>query len=86
MNGQEYQRLFNMAEEGRDAALSCLRVLSEHERRLGTVEKKVDRNAAAVAVGRFGVHALAWAGSLLIGLGGLLFGLWNQLGGTDGPG
>ena len=86
MNGQEYQQLFSVAQEGRDAALQCLRVLSEHERRLGVVERKADKNVAAVAVGRFGVHALAWVGSILIGLGGLLFGLWDQLGGGDGPG
>ncbi len=86
MNGQEYKQLFDVAQEGRDAALQCLRVLGEHERRLGVVEEKVDRNAAAVAVGRFGVHALAWAGSLLIGMGGLLFGLWDHIGGGDGPG
>lgn len=88
MNGLEYKQLYTVAQEGRDAALQCLRVLTEHERRLGVVEKKVDKNAAAVAVGRFGIRACAWVGSILIGLGGLLFGLWENIGGGggDGPG
>lgn len=83
MNGREYRDLFTVAQETRDAALSCLRVLEEHERRLGVLERKVDKNVEAVAVGRMGIRTLAWGGSLLIGLGGLAFGLWEKF---NGPG
>ena len=85
MNGQEYERLFKMAEEGRDAALSCVGTLAEHGKRLDTLEKKVDANASAVAVGRFGVRALVLFGSFLIGVGGFLFGFWDKIGGGSGP-
>ena len=83
MNGQEYARLFDMAREGRDAALACLVELEDHKRRLGVLEGKVDTNTTNVAVGRFGVRALGWGGSLLIGLGGVVFGLWERI---NGPG
>ena len=85
MNGAEYERLFKMAEEGRDAALSCVGTLEEHGKRLDTLETKVDANVTAVAVGRFGLRALVMFGSLLIGLGGFLFGLWDKIGGGSGP-
>ncbi len=84
MNGQEYQRLFDMAQEGRDAALSCVRVLEEHGGRLDRLERTVNTNTRDMAVGRFGVRAVAWSGSLLIGLGGLAFGLWERISG-NGP-
>lgn len=84
MNGDEYRALFSVAQEGRDAALSCLRVLQEHERRLGVLETKVDKNVEAVAVGRMGVRTFAWLGTLLIGLGGLVFGIWEGFGGASG--
>lgn len=87
MNGQEYDRLFKMAREGRDAALACREELKGQGRRLDTLEKKVDDNNMAVAVGRFGVRAAAWAGTALIALGGLLLTLWAVLtGGANGPG
>ena len=78
MNGNEYKQLFNIAQEGRDAALSCVRVLEEHGNRLAALEDKVNKNVSAVAVGRFGLRALGWVGSVLIGLGGLLYGVWNH--------
>ena len=78
MNGSEYKQLFDMAQEGRDAALSCVRVLSEHTTRLDSLEKKVNKNVSAVEVGRFGLRALGWGGSILIGLGGLLYGIWQH--------
>lgn len=85
MNGAEYERLFKMAEEGRDAALSCERILGEHGKRLDTLEGKVGDNATAVAVGRFGLRAIVVLGSFLIGVGGFLFGLWDRIGGGSGP-
>lgn len=77
MNGQEYERLFKMAQEARDAALAALSATHEHGKRLDDLETKVDANATAVAVGRFGLRALATLGSLLIGVGGVAFGLWE---------
>lgn len=87
MNGQEYERLFKMAQEGRDAALTACRELATHGDRLTALEKKVGDNNMALAVGRFGVRAAAWAGSLLIGLGALLLALleWLGRGGNSGP-
>jgi tetrahydromethanopterin S-methyltransferase subunit G len=77
MNGAEYARLFKMAQEARDAALAALAATHEHGKRLDTLEEKVDANATAVAVGRFGLRALGTLGSILIGIGGVLFGLWE---------
>ncbi len=77
MNGVEYERLFRMAQEARDAALGALAATHEHGKRLDTLEEKVDSNATDLAVGRFGLRALGVLGSLLIGLGGLTFGLWE---------
>ncbi len=85
MNGQEYEQLFKMAQEGRDAALTAVSTLEDHGARLIALEKTVGDNNTALAMGRFGVRAAAWAGSILIGLGGLLFGLLERWGGGDGP-
>lgn len=85
MNGQEYDRLFNMAQEGRDAALSCVRVVEEHGHRIIALERSVNKNNAALAQGRFGTRVLAWVGTVLIGVGGVVVGLWSNLGGPHGP-
>ncbi len=81
MNGQEYTQLFNMAQQARDAALAALAATEDHGKRLDTLETKVDNNAIDLAVGRFGLRATGVIGSLLIGLGGFLFGLWEWFGG-----
>ncbi len=85
MNGQEYTRLFELVLEARDAARAALAATQEHGKRLDTLEEKVDANVTAVAVGRFGLRAIVLIGSLLLGLGGFLFGLWEKLGGVHGP-
>lgn len=83
MNGSEYERLFNIAQEGRDAALSCVRVLEEHGHRIVRLERSVSKNNVAVGAGRFGVIVLAWVGSVLIGVGGLIVGFWDKLNGPN---
>ncbi len=84
MNGQEYTQLFQMAQEARDASLAALAGVKAHGKRLDTLEEKVDANAVDLAVGRFGLRATGVVGSLLIGLGGMVFGFWKGWGG-DGP-
>ncbi len=78
MNGQEYARLFELVLEARDAALAALAATQEHGERLDKLETKVDNNATAVALGRFGLRAAGVVGTLLIGLGGFLFGLFKH--------
>ncbi len=85
MNGQEYQQLFELVMQSRDASRAALDASRDHSVRLEVIEAKVEANVTAVAVGRFGVRALVTLGSLLIGLGGLLFGLWEHIGGNGGP-
>ena len=85
MNGQEYTQLFDLVLDARDASLAALEATSEHSKRLDTLETKVDSNVTAVAVGRFGLRALGTAGALLIGVGGFAFGLWQHIGGGNGP-
>ncbi len=84
MNGQEYQQLFELVMQSRDASRAALDATREHSVRLELIEKKVDANVTAVAVGKFGVRTLVFLGSLLIGLGGLVFGLWENIGGNGG--
>ncbi len=84
MNGQEYARLFELVLQARDASRAALDATREHGKRLDKLEEKVDDNATAVALGRFGLRTVGVVGSLLIGLGGLLFGLWEHTGGNGG--
>ncbi len=81
MNGQEYAQLFELVLEARDASRAALVATQEHSKRLDALETKVDDNVTAVAVGRFGLRALLMLGSTLIGLGGLAYGLWQNIGG-----
>ncbi len=85
MNGQEYAQLFELVLESRDASRAALTATQEHGKRLDKLEGKVDDNATAVALGRFGLRTAGLVGTLLIGLGGLLFGLWEHIGGNGGP-
>ncbi len=80
MNGQEYQQLFQMAQEARDASLAALAGVEAHGKRLDTLEDKVDNNVVQLAIGRFGLRATGMVGSLLIGFGGIVFGLWEWMG------
>ncbi len=84
MNGQEYKQLFELVMESRDASRAALDATKEHGERLGVLEGKVDANVTAVAVGRFGARALTILGSFLIAAGGLIFGLWDNIGGNGG--
>ncbi len=85
MNGQEYARLFELVLEARDASRAALAATQEHGKRLDKLEQKVDNNATAVALGRFGLRTAGVVGTLLIGFGGLLFGIWEHIGGNGGP-
>ena len=85
MNGQEYTQLFELVQEARDAALAALAATEDHSKRLDVLETTVSANSTALAVGKVGVRALAVLGSLLIGLGGFAFGLWEHIGGNGGP-
>lgn len=83
MNGKEYEQLFQMAQEGRDAALSCVRVLEEHGHRIVALERSVNKNNEALSAGRFGTRVLAWVGTALIGLGLLMVGFWDKFNGPN---
>ncbi len=85
MNGKEYDQLFKMAQEGRDAALSCVRVVEEHGHRIVALERSVNKNNEARVSARVGARALAWVGTALIGFGGAALGIWSNLGGPNGP-
>ncbi len=85
MNGKEYDQLFLMAQEGRDAALSCVRVVEEHGHRIVALERSVNKNNEARVSARVGTRVLAVVGTALIGVGGVIVGIWTNLGGPHGP-
>ncbi len=85
MNGKEYDQLFKMAQEGRDAALSCVRVVEEHGHRIIALERSVNKNNEARVAARIGTRVLAWVGSAMVGASGAMVALWANLGGPNGP-